>query len=297
MKLGTESIMANLRANIAAPVGTSVSAAMASVNMLSFLKPVNGRTTASFRVATTNPTMETLASNVKQFFGNELEMVAGSIKVVESSDFFTTICGHIKRAHVARAVSPDGTMPNGFVTLSKNIFMEERDSTTWKLVTEGGNKVLVRDSSVETDEDMAQILSSLSSAGQEHTPAAKHLYAQASALVEGIETGALVVHATEEDGVALAYAIEGMGEDGSFGAVALTGNGQYVDLHASAVVQIIPSTQYLESIHTPATDSVALASGGRVDANVLVEYYKKVFGYNKEFFKQWSDRLRNQFAC
>ena len=120
--------------------------------------------------------METLSSAVKKFFGNELEMVAGSVKVLESNDFFTTVSGHLKRAHLTRPLPPTGQVPNGFVSLSKNIFMEERDSKTWKLVEAGGSKMLVRDSSVETDEDMAQILSSLASAGQAYTPAAKQLY-------------------------------------------------------------------------------------------------------------------------
>lgn len=296
---GTDAVLQNLRKRLAVQgahdAGTSISNSMSSVSMLSFLKPIEGITTASFRVATTNPTAETLASSIKSFLNNELEVIAGSLKVLEKSDFFTTVSSHLKRAHVSRPVSPDGKLPNGFVSLSKNIFMEDRDSTTWKLVEAGGQKMLVRDSSVETDEDMEQILSSLSSAGHEYSPAAKTLYAHASSIIEDIETGSLVEY-VEDDGVSLAFAIEGVGNDGQFGSVAMQGNAKYKDIHASTIVRVIPSSEYLSQIFQPPTDSVALASGGRVDANVLTEYYRKVYGYNKEFFNQWAQRIRNSFV-
>jgi hypothetical protein len=96
-----------------------------------------------------------------------------------------------------------------------------------------------------------------------------------------------------DDGVSLAFAIEPMGHDGNLCAVHCAGNGEVEDIHASRVVDVIDSSEFLASIHTPPTDSVALASGGRVDVNVLVEYYRKVYGHNKDFFNKWAQRLRN----
>ena len=76
---GTDAVLQNLRNRLAVQgahdAGTSISNSMSSVSMLSFLKPIEGITTASFRVATTNPTAETLASSIKSFLNNELEVV------------------------------------------------------------------------------------------------------------------------------------------------------------------------------------------------------------------------------
>lgn len=293
---GASAIMQNLRNRLPSAgvhgAGESLSSHMENVSMLSYLEPHDGVAVASFRVATMNPTAESISSGIKRLFGNEMEVVAGSMRVIENSQFFTSVSAHIKRAHVTRSVSPDGTMPNGFTSLSKNIFMEDRDSSTWKLVQAGdGKSILVRDASVETDADMEKLLASLSSAGHEYGNHSKELCAQANSVIESIETGALCVVASDE-GVTLAFAIEAMGRDGSFGAVQCSGDGEYADLHASAVIRIIDSSEFINLISAPATDSVALASGGRVDVNVLVEYYRKVFGHNKDFFQQWSQRLK-----
>lgn len=292
---GASAIMQNLRSRIPSAgvqgAGESLSSHMENVSMLSYLEPHEGVAVASFRVASMNPTAESISAGIKRLFKNEMEVVAGSMRVTENSQFFTSVSCHVQRAHVTRAVGPAG-MPNGFTSLSKNIFMEDRDSSTWKLVEAGdGKKVLVRDASVETDADMEKLMASLSSAGHEYSNHSKALCAHAGSIIESIEVGALVVHASG-DGVALAFAIEGMGEDGSFGAVQCSGDGDYADLHASSVVRVIDSSEFINDIHTPSTDSVALASGGRVDVNVLVEYYRKVFGHNKDFFQQWNQRLK-----
>lgn len=290
---GANAIIQNLRTRLpgaASSLGESVSSHMENVSMQSFLAPYNGMAVASFKVATTDPTTESIYAGIKRLCNSEMEVVAGSMRVIETSQFFTTVSAHIKRAHVTRAVSKQGGIPQGFVSLSKNIFMEDRDSSTWKLVEAGGKKVLVRDTSVETDEDMEKLLASLSSAGHEYGNHSKELFAHASSIIEKIETGALVAHASNGK-VSLAFAIERMGDDGNFGAVCCSGNGAFSDIHASSVVRMINSSEYVEKIHQPATDAIALASGGRVDVNVIVEYYRKVYGHNKDFFREWSSRL------
>lgn len=296
---GASAILKNLRENMpcagALDQGVSLSSLLANVSLTSYLQPQDGVAIASFRAATAKPTTESLIAGIQRFFKNELTVVPGSLRVTEPGQFFTSVSAHLVRNTVSRSLGPDG-IPQGFVSLSKNIFMEERDSTTWKLVTsKDGHSQLVRDNSVETDQDMEKLMASLSSSGHQYSNQSKEMAAHASSLIEQIETGVMVAYVVGNE-QQIGFAVESVGEDGKFGVVRCSGeiaDHAYADAHAASVIGIVPLSEYLNQLHQPSTDEISLSAGGRADLNVMVEYYRKVAGYNKEFLNQFLSRLRN----
>lgn len=296
---GANAILKNLRESMpcagALDQGVSLSSLMSNVSLTSYLEPTGGVAIASFRAANSKPTTESLIGGIQRFFKNELTVVPGSLRVTESGQFFTSVSAHLVRNTVSRSVGPDG-IPQGFVSLSKNIFMEERDSTTWKLVTsKDGHSMLVRDNSVETDQDMEKLMASLSSSGHQYSLPSKDLAAHASALIDQIETGTMVSYVVGNE-QQIGFAVESVGEDGTFGVVRCSGDvadHTYSDIHAAAVIGVVALSDYIGELHQPNVDQISLSAGGRVDLNVMVEYYRKIAGYNKEFLNQFLSRLRS----
>ena len=285
---GVSGVLNNMRKKL--PVegvlnqGESLSSMMSNLSLETFIEPRDGVAIAAFKVATTNPSVNTITAGIQKLFKGELNVVEGSVKIQSKGKFFTSVSAHLVRNTVVRAVGE--SIPQGFISLSKNIFMEERDSKTWKLITNSeGKQILVRDNNVETDADMEKLLSSLSSANHQYTAEAKSLVANASAMMQGIGVGVLVSYVTESS-QELGFVVQDMDNQGCYGVANASG---FTSVSANRIVHTFDLEQYYGELSLPKAEAVA----GTVDINVMVDYYKKVFGYNKDFMDRMLNMVKN----
>ena len=262
----------------------SLSSMMSNLSLETFIEPRDGVAIAAFKVATTNPSVNTITAGIQKLFKGELNVVEGSVKVQSKGKFFTSVSAHLVRNTVVRAVGD--SIPQGFISLSRNIFMEERDSKTWKLITNSeGKQILVRDNNVETDADMEKLLSSLSSANHQYTAEAKSLVATASAMMQGLGVGVLVSYVTESS-QELGFVVQDMDNQGCYGVANASG---FTSVSANRIVHTFDLEQYYGELSLPKAEAVA----GTVDINVMVDYYKKVFGHNKDFMDRMLNMVKN----
>lgn len=286
--IGASAILDNLRKKMpvagALDRNESLSSMMSNVSLSSYTEPRDGVVVASFKVATTDANVNAISDGIARLFKGEMSVVAGSMKVLEKSKFFTSVSAHLIRNTVTRAVGD--SIPQGFISLSKNIFMEERDSKTWKLITtDDGKKILVRDNSVETDSDMEKLMSSLSSVNHQYTPEAKKMVAQASSLMGSLDIGVLVSYVTEAGAQELGFIVENLDNQGKVGIANETG---YVSVSANKIVHAFDLEDYYSELNLPKLEVIA----GKMDVNFKIDYYKKVYGYNKDFLQKWLDRIK-----
>ena len=286
--IGVAGVLNNLRKKM--PVegvlnqSESLSSMMSNLSLETFIEPRDGVAIAAFKVATTNPSVNTITAGIQKLFKGELNVVEGSVKVQSKGKFFTSVSAHLVRNTVVRAVGD--SIPQGFISLSRNIFMEERDSKTWKLITNSeGKQILVRDNNVETDADMEKLLSSLSSANHQYTAEAKSLVATASAMMQGIGVGVLVSYVTESS-QKLGFVVQDMDNQGCYGVANASG---FTSVSANRIVHTFDLEQYYGELSLPKAEAVA----GTVDINVMVDYYKKVFGHNKDFMDRMLNMVKN----
>lgn len=291
---GANAILANLRKKIPTVSGKfnvedKLSSMMSTISLASYLPPTNGVTIASFKIASTEPTLSMITDGIASSFRGELSVLEGSLKIMDKSRYYTTVSAHLIRNTVTRAIS-DG-VPNGFISLSKNIFMEERDSKTWKLITNSeGKQILVRDNSVETDADMEKLMSSMSSVGHEFTPEGKKMTAMASAVMNSVDIGVLVSYVVG-DSQALAFVAQEPNK-GTVGLVAVAGDQSlgYKTVPLSSIVRSFDLDEYSAELDVPAFQPQSLS--GTVDINMIVDYYKKIGFYNKKYLEKFLDQVR-----
>ena len=286
--IGASAILDNLRKKMpvagALDRNESLSSMMSNVSLSSYTEPRDGVVVASFKVATTDANVNAISDGIARLFKGEMSVVAGSMKVLEKSKFFTSVSAHLIRNTVTRAVGD--SIPQGFISLSKNIFMEERDSKTWKLITtDDGKKILVRDNSVETDSDMEKLMSSLSSVNHQYTPEAKKMVAQASSLMGSLDIGVLVSYVTEAGAQALGFIVENLDNQGKVGIANEDG---YVSVSANKIVHAFDLEDYYGELTLPKAEAIA----GKVDVNVMLDYYKKVYGFNKDLLNKMLERIK-----
>jgi hypothetical protein len=263
----------------------SLSSLMSNISLSSFIEPRDGVAIAAFKVATTKPTVNNITAGIQKLFKGELNVVEGSVKVQSKGKFFTSVSAHLVRNTVVRAVGD--SIPQGFISLSKNIFMEERDSKTWKLITNSeGKQVLVRDNNVETDADMEKLLSSLSSVNHQYTAEAKALVATASSLVNDLNVGVLVSYVNASANQELGFVVQNMDAQGCYGIANANG---FVSVAAAHIVHTFDLEQYYGELSLPKAEAIA----GSVDINVMIDYYKKVFGYNTDFMNRMLSMVKN----
>lgn len=284
---GASAILSNMRKNMpvtgSLDTGETLSSMLSNVSLSSYMPPKDGVVLASFKVATTNPNGKNIQDGITRLFGGELGVVEGSMKVLEKSKYFTSVSAHLTRNTVTRAVGEQ--IPTGFVSLSKNIFMEERDSKTWKLVTgSDGKRVLVRDNSVETDNDIEQLMASLSSDGHEYTQEAKKLQSEYSNMHAGLNVGVLLTYVSESS-QHIGFVVE---PEDNLGLIGIVGSNGYVSVSATKVVHTFDIAEYYDQLSLPKAEILS----SRVDINTMIDYYKKVYGYNKDYLEKFLMRFK-----
>lgn len=295
MTTGASSILANLRKRIpqdSFSQETALSSMMSNIQLSSYLPPRHGVAIAAFKVASVDPNTNSIIDGINRLFGGELNAVEGSLKVLEKSKFYTSVSAHLMRNTITRPIVGDKA-PAGFITLSKNIFMEERDSKTWKLVTtDEGRKILVRDNSVETDDDIQKLLSSLSSVGHQYTNEAKRVVSLAGNLLSSLNTGVLVSFVSHSNVHELGFIVNPIDQQDYVGIVSVTGDEapNYATVPATSVIHSFDIGQYASDLHLPRMEATASKS---FDVNFLVDYYKKVYGYNTDYFQRFLEKIKS----
>lgn len=294
-RIGAQEIMDNMRKRVnrmgALNMGVSLSSMISNATLQTFIQPHDGVAIASVKVNGHKPSVAQITDSISNMFGGEMVAVASSLKILTQHDYATTVRAHLIRNVVTRPIN-DGATPSGFISLSKNIFLDEKDNATWKLVeSDGGNRILVRDNSVESDGDMARSLMALASSGHMHSQEANALTASAESLMSSLNTGVLVSHVNKVGDVRMGFVVEPLNRDMQISMVTRGDSGDISLSHVSptAIIEAYDVADYFEHLSLPQFEAL---SSGR-DVNALVSYYKKVYGYNEDYLKKWLERVRS----
>jgi hypothetical protein len=103
--------------------------------------------------------------------------------------------------------------------------------------------------------------------------------------MQGLGVGVLVSYVTESS-QELGFVVQDMDNQGCYGVANASG---FTSVSANRIVHTFDLEQYYGELSLPKAEAVA----GTVDINVMVDYYKKVFGYNKDFMDRMLNMVKN----
>lgn len=181
--------------------------------------------------------------------------------------------------------------------LSANMFMDDKDNM-WAARDNGSGQVLVRALSIDNPEELVDMMTSCSNTASVST--AQALNPQHSRAIVAFEQSLLdaqgadfVTYFSSKSGAITAGFVAAEVDDAGHVellVVSSESNAQEEQIPREALVGFVRS----DDIEYP--DQVTVSSISGVDANALIEYYRKVYGYNTAYFEQLkSNILRHSF--
>lgn len=265
------------------------------IELKAFTEPQQGVSHVAFEVVASgaNVSSEGLAASIKRSLNGEVELVPGSARIASRSGERMTILASVIPSVVARAVNGDG-VPENFVCVARNIFMDENDRKTWRLVeAEGqGSPMLVRDSSVETDKDMAELLASCVPATAPYSKEAKALTALAHSTVRNLQTGNLASFVGEGRGHEIGFVLTAGSTDNTVKVLMFADQPVVREVALASFVEVHDLGQALPQMALPNASEVMVA-GHSPSINNMIDYYSRVFSMNKQYLTMFLSRLRS----
>lgn len=266
----------------------STSKVMPKVSVVSYTVPVDGISSVALRVISREePAPQDIAIAASELFDHEVKVVPGTmVSGGTSVGGVRTVYTKVTRNTLRVAVPDVNNPPEGFRCVARNIFLDDRDSKTWKLVDAGEAKVLVREAVVETDSDLHELLDSCSSATHTYTDESRHMQMASAGFKQNAEVGQVVSYVDFHGDHSLAFVVQ-PDKEGKIGV--LPHNSDNLEFIArSSVVSSYDSESFEKEIKVPEVSTSSAAPS----LDVMVDYFRKIYGMNPEFFKNWETRLR-----
>lgn len=242
-----------------------------------------------------NPAL--VAQAFRNKFNGQLQAVAGSVKVVDRgpiSDIMTGIASVVRE--VVAIGSPDDM--KGFKAVASNMFLDEEDRM-WTLNKTESGSLMVRTTGIDDDQALVGMLHAVASSAPSAS-AARELQAVASDVLRSVEAGKYVTYVNANNEVAHGFVVVCSAEEGDTTALVLAPGAEdveQIDTHAVIEVADVPDDT-LPELTDDENLQISIASArGAVNLEMMVSYYKRVFGHNPEFFKQFEANLRKHAFC
>lgn len=240
------------------------------------------------------PNPQEVMAALQSMSGNQLTPVPGSFVAINQEPTRTTISGVMSLAkHVMDFPGQEAMVQQGFKAMASNMFLDESEQI-WTVKEEGGHKVCVKSNTIDNPEELQGLLAKCTTsitAGND--PAYFTSVASAAQAQAAPEAGTLITFVSESTtkfGVVLGSVFE------SDSADSYTGNVQVYQFGADDAelvqdCQIVAGAQVTWE-EPEDLESQAAGNIGKSQKDMLVDYYRKVYGHGKEFFAQWEQRIR-----
>lgn len=229
--------------------------------------------------------------SLSKTFDNKLVGVSGSFHSVDKAPYTERVEGIVRINTQAVAVTEKMT---GFRAMSSNIFMDEEEHMWTLRKTESGD-ILVKNTGIEDHESLRNLMDVACCSGFSLSSEFQRATSSISAMQNSVEGGDFVEYVSTASGsVRYGFVVAAADEDK---LIVLPVDDPDID---GEVIEKDAVTGVQDSDDFPDTDiseqeemDVAVStSRGVVDINVLVEYYRKVYGHNQKFFNELVSRIK-----
>ena len=218
--------------------------------------------------------------------------VADSVILREDGATRRTVSAFMKLASDVISIPETQTVESatGFRALSSNMFLDDNENL-WELNSESGRN-LVRTHIENNMEEMTQLMQSVSSVEFSSLSSVGDINL-ANALDQellGVQGGDWVSYVSESGDLESTGVIATSDDDPNTLLCLSSDMTAGVELNRNSVVGYMSGADYINQLEQP--EGIASMSGGTCNVNTLVDYYSRVFGYNKEYLAKLTERIR-----
>jgi len=242
--------------------------------------------------ATGNRDGKAVASALRDKTGGRLEAISGSFSVLNEGSFTTRLSGLMG---VVRPIVHIGCAADmkGFTAFASNMFVDNEENM-WKLHKTGSGQVLVQSTGLEDEADLRHLLASCSSASMAHTQPSEFrtMVAQASALSDNVQGGDFISYCGAMNTVVHGFAVATDPESRDVMVVSISGDEEIVSTSAVTAVHDVSDCPPVELDKAESVE-VAMSAASSVDVNVLVNYYRRIYGKWPAYFAQLVQRINS----
>lgn len=259
------------------------------LSVISYTTPEDGVMNVTFQaVASRDPSALEIAVAAGSLFRQEANIVPGTARVVRSeAGGRYIITAKVGRNSPKIAMAASGA-PANFRMIARNLFMDDRDQRTWVLSDSGGSPVLIRNPLVETDTDLQELLTSCSNVTHQFTGEFRAMTASVVENKQRAELGAMLSFVSHSGQHSVGIVVS-PDHKGCVGVLPF-GDSDVTFVKSSAIVRYYDTSAIQDQIVMPEVGMSVSAGIPSVDA--IVDYYRKLYGNNEEFFRAFEERIR-----
>lgn len=266
------------------------------LTLQAFLPSVSGISRASFSAFIGRHAKPSdVARAINESFGQRAAVIPGTLSISHSGAT-AKVSACLKAVRPVKAVEIDeaGRTP-GFTMVSKNLYMDMKDRTQWNVHRDGDRTTLIRAGDLESDEALNKIMNNMVSMSGNFQDARAKLVDTVQALATDLDTGVLVSYLQPGTNThKIGFSLSGVSEDGTVEVVPMAGPVEQVS--CSHLIRTYEQVEYKDHVVEPPMTSNSGFEDGNVTKKDMVDYYRKVFAYNDEYFSKFERMLNSMGA-
>lgn len=249
--------------------------------------------TVSAVVVGHDATSDEVFNSLSKATKHQLIPVRGTVRMVSKSadDLQCMVTAVMDRTRDIRPYTEN----HGFRSLSKNQFLDDAENI-WTLSQAGDGKVFVRANELESVDDMANLMKACCSNSGATTTEQRAMISQSSNNGVGVQGGDYAQFISASGDVRFGYVaaelVTESGEDEGLLMVSST-DGESETINREDIIVSVPADQFTAEVPEYALDSKSSAG----DAEVLINYWRRVLSYRPDFFAQLEARIRSYAFC
>lgn len=230
-----------------------------------------------------------VATEIRKKLQGKLECVAGSFTTLEKGKFMDRITGVIGAVRESIAVNGASDM-KGFRAMASNMFMDD-EKDMWVLRKNDSGQLLVKATGIEDDLALVNLLDSVSSAGYRSGGDHARMTAQCSSTKA--QGGDFVSFVDVNNTIHSAFVVATV--SGTEDLVVAQAEGEPEVINQGAVIEIHDQEKFpvVEDTAEEKVEQAVASARGTSSVETIVEYYRKIYSSNPEFFKEFESRIRS----
>lgn len=223
------------------------------------------------------------AEKIKKTFGGKLEIVPFSVRNVTASANIPAVSFHVRPVVESQPYTEEA-VANMRTVVEANVFSDS-DDATWEVVEAAGVKRLVK----RTDTDVSALLSAAMRKNSGYTRIAASNYETAQAI---INDGDFAIFTNPETASA-DTGIVIYGEDGGLNVLSRSSGNLIACGHDAVIASSAFKVEYEEGEEqVQVHETAALA---RSDVQRALDYFRKLYASQPQFFSQLESAIRKRF--
>jgi hypothetical protein len=228
---------------------------------------------------------------IRAKFDNRMMAVAGSMHVEDKGPVSETISAVLATVRESFAVN-EGQQLNGFKAIASNMFLDDEDKM-WTLNKTESGSLMVRSTGIDDDQSLLGMLHAVASSAASSSES-KRLAAVASSLRNSLEGGQYVSFVNNNNQMQRGFIVATAMDDDNAVVVLPFGETEAQQISKSAITDI-HNTDQVQFPEIPEDEKIQVAvaaSSGRLDIETIIDYYRRVYGHNEEYFAKLEALLR-----